>query len=296
MLKECVMRHKTRLSHFLLGFAVLAICIPGFSEEKVVASQWAAAPVNIDGQDSDWDPQALNIEKKFGVDYAFRNDAENLYVLVTFNDPRYLSSISLTGMTIWFNPETQKKKDYGIRFMSRPISADQYIAILEEKAGAVSEAQKAQIRKNDRYMYFDHELIDKKSKEALAKFTETQDSKIPVYRNIVQEKTVIYEFSVPLKRLAELSAEIGADPGKTIQLGFEWGGATPRIKEAAAAQIGAEGARARSEGATGGLTDERGASGGLGDLEHDTESLAAMRRRIPKQYSFWAAVKLAQSQ
>jgi hypothetical protein len=199
-------------------------------------------------------------------------------------------------MTIWFNPETQKKKDYGIRFMSRPISADQYIAVLEEKTGAVSEAQKAQIRTNERYMYFDYELIDKKSKEAPTKFTETQDLEIPAYRNMVQEKTVIYEFSVPLKRLAELSADIGADPGRTLQVCFEWGGATKLMKEAAAAQIGAEGARSKPEGATGDLTEERGARGGLGDLESQTESLAAMRRRIPKQYSFWATVKLAQSQ
>jgi hypothetical protein len=199
-------------------------------------------------------------------------------------------------MTIWFNPETQKKKDYGLRFMSWPISADRYIAILEEKAGAVSEAQKAQIRTNERYMYYDHELINKKSEEAPAKFKETQGFTVPVYRNSVQEKTVVYEFSIPLKRLADISADIGADPGSTIQVCFEWGGATKAMKEAAAAQIGAEGTRSRPEGATGGLTDERGGGGGLGDLESQSESLAAMRRRIPKLYSFWAKVQLAPSQ
>jgi len=290
------MRYGKKLSIFLLGFAILYFCLPGLSEDKVMASQWTAAPIKIDGQNADWDTQTLNVEKKTSVDYAFRNDAENLYILVVFKDPKYLSSIGATGMTIWFNPETQKKKDFGIRFMSRPISADQYIAILEEKAGTVSEAQKAQIRTNERYMFYDHELINNKSEEAPAKFTEKQDFQIPVYRNMVQEKTVIFEFSVPLQRLADLSADIGADPGKTIQVCFEWGGATKVMKEAVAADIGAQGAQARPEGATGGLTDERGASGGLGDLEGQSESLAAMRRRIPKQYSFWAAVKLAQNQ
>jgi hypothetical protein len=177
-----------------------------------------------------------------------------------------------------------------------PITADQYIAILEKKTRAVPEAQKAQIRTNERYIYYDYELINKTSEEAPAQFTEAPDLKMPVFKHNVQEKIVTYEFSVPLKRLAELSAGIGADPGRTIRVCFEWGGATKRMKDAVAAQIGAEGARARPEGATGGLTDERGASGGLGDLEHESESLAAMRRRIPKQYSFWATVKLAQSQ
>lgn len=290
------MRFRKSLSIILLGFALLSFCLPGFSEDKVLASQWTAAPVKIDGQNSDWDSQPLNAEKKFGVDYAFRNDAENLYVLFIFKDPRYLTSISATGMTIWFNPENQKKKDFGLRFMSRPITADQYIAILEEKAGSISDAQKAQIRTSERYIYYDHEVINKKSEEAPSKFTEKQGFAIPVYRNTVQEKTVIFEFAVPLERLAEISADISAGPGKTIQVCFEWGGATQKMKEATAAQIGAEGARAKTEGATGGLTDERGGGGGLGDVEYESESLTAMRRRIPKQYSFWAAVQLAQSQ
>jgi hypothetical protein len=290
------MRYREKLSLFVLGFAILSFCIAGFSEDKVVPSQWAAAPVKIDGQNADWDSQALNVENKFGTDYAFRNDAENLYVLFIFKDPRYLTSISVTGMTIWFNPEKQKKKDFGIRFMSRPISADQYIAMLEEKAGPISDAQKAQIRTNERYMHYDHELINKKSKEAPAKFKEKQDFQVPVYRNSVQEKTVIYEFSIPLQRLAELAAEIGADPGKTIQVCFEWGGATQRMKEAAAAQIGSESTRAGGEGATGSLTAERGSRENLGDVEYETEDLASMRRKIPKQYSFWAAVNLAQNQ
>jgi hypothetical protein len=290
------MRYRKKLSIFLLGFAILYFCLPGLSEDKVIASQWTAAPIKIDGQNTDWDIQALSSENKFSTDYAVRNDAENLYVLFIFKDPRYLTSIGVTGMTIWFNPEAQKKKDLGIRFMSRPITADQYIALLEEKAGPISDAQKAQIRTSQRYMYYDHELINKKSKDAPAKFTEKQGFQIPVYRNSVQEKTVVFEFSVPLQRLADLSADIGAGPGKTIQLCFEWGGATKAMKEAAAAQIGSENTRAGGEGATGGLTDERGTREGLGDVEYQSEDLASMRRRVPKQYSFWAAVKLAQNQ
>jgi hypothetical protein len=284
------MRNEKILRPLVGGFIILALCLPGFSEDKIVTSHWAAAPLKIDGQDSDWDTQALNSEKKVGVDYAFGNDAETLYIMAVFRDPKFLSSISLTGMTIWFNPETHKKKDVGIRFIAKAISADQYIAMLEEKAGAVPEAQKAQIRTNQRYMFYDHELIDKTSKATPAKFIETAEFKIPVFRNAAQEKTVVFEFLIPLQRLAELSPAIGADPGRTIQVCFEWGGATQGLKEAVAAQIGSEGARSRSEAATGELTEERDFADSGG------EGLAAMRRRLPKQYSFWAKVKLAQGQ
>jgi hypothetical protein len=289
------MRHGKDFKRLWPALAILALSLPVLGEDKIVASQWAAAPVKIDGQSDDWAAEALNSDKKTSVDYAFRNDDKNLFVLVVFKDPRFLSSINLTGLTMWFNSETDKKKDYAITFLNRPLSADQYIALLEEKKGPISEEQKAQIRTNKLYMFYDHALINKKNEAAPAKFAEAQGFQIPVFRNGVLEKTAIYEVVVPLNRLAELSAEIGADPGKTVQVCFEWGGATRRMKDAVAAQIGSEGARARSEAATGSLTDERGERG-LGDLERQSESLSAMRRRLPKQYSFWATVKLAQSQ
>ena len=284
------MKHEKKLSIWVFGLAVLALCLPGFSEDKVVASRWTPAPLKIDGVNDEWEGQALNSQKNLDIDYAFMNDPKNLYVLVIFKNPRYLSSINLTGMTIWFNPEENKKKDYGLRFVSRPITADQYIALLEEKAGPISEAQKAQIRTSQRYMYFDHEGINKKSAEAPIHFSEAQGRIIPMFRNSIQDKKIVYEFMIPFDRLAEIAADIGAEPGKTLQVGFEWGGATKKMKEAAAAQIGAEGARARPEGATGDLTEERDY------VDMGGEGLAAMRRRLPKQYSFWATVELAQSQ
>jgi len=284
------MKYKKMLSVLVFGLAILAFCPRASSEDKVVPSQWTPTPLKIDGLNDDWEGQTLNSQKNLDVDYGFMNDPQNLYVLVIFKNPRYLSSINLTGMTIWFNSEDSKKKDYGLRFVSRLISADQYIALLEEKAGTVSEAQKAQIRTNPRYMYFDHEGINKKSEDAPIHFSEAQGQVIPMFRHGTQEKRAIYEFMIPFQRLAEIGAEIGAEPGKTLQIGFEWGGATKKMKEAAAAQIGAEQARARPEGATGDLTEERDY------VDMGGEGLAAMRRRLPKQYSFWATVKLAQSQ
>ena len=100
------MRRKTTfVKEILLLLLVLTISFSGFSKEKGFQSHWVSSPVRIDGSTNDWAENDLAGEKKVKVDYAFKNDAENLYVLFMFRDPKYLSSISATGLTIWFNSE-----------------------------------------------------------------------------------------------------------------------------------------------------------------------------------------------
>ncbi len=95
------MRNKIFARTLLLSLVILAVCIAGFSKEKAVESIWVGSSLSIDGLDDEWAGDALNFEKKFDVDYAFRNDADNLYVLFIFKDPVYQSTIQDTGMNLW---------------------------------------------------------------------------------------------------------------------------------------------------------------------------------------------------
>ncbi len=122
------MGNKKALNKLFLFFMVLALCISGFSKEKKVEGIWASIPVIIDGSNSEWINGPFIFEKKVKVDYAFRNDSENLYVLFIFKDTKYLSSIDQTGMTLWLNTEGKKKKDYGIKFQRKIVSAEDYIS------------------------------------------------------------------------------------------------------------------------------------------------------------------------
>lgn len=280
------MKQKEVLNNLFLVFMILALCVPSIAKDKIVKSEWTASPVKIDGSNNDWDSSALIAQKKVDVDYAFMNDAENLYILFIFKNSKYLSSISMTGMKILFSPEGKKVKDYGIRFIVKKISADDYIALLEKERGPAPEAKKEQIRANPAYVLYGHEMISKEPSEGL-KLTG------PVFRSKRQQGTFIYEFSIPLEKLAELSSEIGAEPGKSIQVGFEWGGMNAEIKKALAARIGDGVVQAQDQKA-GGLTSERRGSG-LGGVENSRSRLEQMRRMRPKKHSFWVSLKLAQS-
>ena len=114
---------------------LLALIVPNLLTAKTVAaeSRWQKTPLKIDGDISDWMAPSFNSEKSVQVDYAFCNDADNLYLVFIFKEPKYLSSLSRTGFTVWFNDQGKKKKTLGLRFEKKTLSAAQLIAVMEKK-------------------------------------------------------------------------------------------------------------------------------------------------------------------
>jgi len=49
------MKYKKVVDSFFLCFAIIALCAPGISEDKIVDSIWAATPVEIDGLNDEWE-------------------------------------------------------------------------------------------------------------------------------------------------------------------------------------------------------------------------------------------------
>ena len=281
------MKHKKNIYSFLLCFAILALCAPGISKVKTIESTWAATPVNIDGLNTDWEGDSLTLNKKTKVDYAFRNDSDNLYVLFMFKEPRkFMSTINYTGMTLWLNTEGKKKKYYGIKFSTKMVSADNYISIIEKIAGPLPEEKKKEIKSKPTYRVFHNEVIDKKGKPASI----ATGPSAPLFNSGGREIRT-YEFRIPLKRDEGQPVGIGTEPGKIIKIGFEWGGLTKELRKARLAGQIEGGTTGRSQSGVGSLKGERRAGAGGSSLD----SLKSVRRGA-KKYSFWADVKLAEKQ
>lgn len=289
---------KRRISSIILiALVTVVLAATGFAKDEPVDSRWATAPASIDGMNTEWGNVSLSTYKKAKVEYAFMNDQENLFILFVFKDPKFLSSINWTGLTVWISPQGEKEKDLGINFIKKQISADDYIAILEKQVGqTMPEDRKEQIRQNKAYYLFDQLLINKKA-EGYSEEAEQPKCKGALFRNNVLEKAVIYECAISLPKLAEVAPGIALEPGKGLNLNFEWGGATKEYKEALASGLAQQDMSARAGGATGSLTDERGSGGGLGSVHNERSKLARMRRQLQKvkQYDFWVELNLAQN-
>jgi len=285
-LKEVLMKKSKSMKNLLLFFMILTLTLLGFSKEKTIASNWVATLLNVDGSINDWADVDFNFEKKVSVDYAFKNDAENLFVLFMFKDPKHLSTIKATGMTIWFNTEGKKKQHYGINFLQKQVTAEAFISLLEQKKGTLSEEEKNTIRVNPHYVFHNAKVINKKSKSS-SQTTERGEVSPAVFRTTKQEKTIMYEFVIPLKRAAELAPGIGTEPGKTVKVCFEWGGMTKEMKEARMKRLKA---------ASGGGPPTSSRAGGSWSKGSDYASSMPGAKRNPKKYSFWVDVQLARIQ
>lgn len=281
------MRNKTFMKISLLSFLVLAVCLVGFSKERIVKSIWTELSVKIDGLDDDWVDNTLNFEKKVEVDYAFNNDANNLYVLFVFKNPKYLSTIGVTGMTLWLNTEGKKKKRYGINFKMKRVTAEELISILEEQQGPLPEAGKNKIKSRPHYFLYRSNVIDKKG-NILTASALGGELREPIFRSKEKQKMMVYEFRMPLRILEKLSGDQVIEPGKVVKVGFEWGGLTKEMKEARMRQLGASSAR-ESERRAKDVTEQDKARS-----LRDSSGAMTRARRDPLRYSFWVSVKLAQ--
>lgn len=280
----------------LIGLAVfgLVLILNLFGQQKAIEALWTPGPVSIDGHRDEWAEISLGTEKNLAIDYAFRHDGQNLYILFIFNDPKFLSTINQTGIIIYFSPANKKSKDFGLRFIPKNLTGEEMIALMEKLKTELSEEQKAKLRENPkaRYIFYEAMVVGKKGE--IYPPHDQEGVAPPVFRVGRSGRTVIYEFRVPLAPQNTYVAGIGYQPGQALRVGFEWGGMTQEMRKAMMARMAEQGTQARA-------TDtslERTLSGGEEDVSLMTGGGGggASLRSTPKKYSFWVDVKIAQGQ
>lgn len=279
-LEEDKMNVKRLFTHLSLVTFMLVLAMTGYSKEESVESKWAVQPLTIDGLDDDWTGDVLTSEKKLKVDYAVRNDAQNIYVLFVFKDPKFLSTINDSGITLYFNTEGKKKKDHSFHFIKQQVAPDELIAYLERRGELLTEEQRQTIKEKPGYIVYMAERVGKKDKEA-AEATQIPDILKPAFRIYRKGKEVIYEFRVPLAKSETSPDGIGADPGRTVKVGFEWGGMTEELLK-------------RRSGAGAGRGQD--AEDSVYRVSSKSDASATRKPSMPKKYNFWVDVKLAQNQ
>jgi len=288
------MKNTVLVKTLLLFSLIMTVSFLGFSKEIKLDSSWNVAPVKIDSFNNDWAGEALNFQKKVKVDYAFKNDAENIYVLFIFKNSKYMSSIKNTGMTIWFNRERNKKKKYGIKFKEKKTSPYELISFLEKQQGFIPEEKKNELRSKPNYIMLSSEVINKNNKSKSP--DEVNDkTRTAWFRMKEQQGKVVYEFSIPLEMVSEIDQGIGIEPGESIRVGFEWGGMTKEMqmamnRDAALANLPQTCATSSSCEPPG----DRKNRSDKGPTTYASDPRS--RVRSPKKYCFWVDVQLAKNQ
>jgi hypothetical protein len=207
----------------------LMLLFSGFalSEDPVALSQWTSSPLQLDGLAEEWKTDSLLHEKKLDLDYGFRNDGRNLYILLAFKNPKFLSSIDTMGIKISGSPVGTKPNDSGFRFIKKTLTADQFIAMLEYQGVRLTGDKKEELRRQSRHPVYAAFAVDKKGK-ILSPSGSVTDVNPPAFQTQRQGNLSTYEFRIPLASRKASPAGIEAEPGATISVSFEWGGSAQK--------------------------------------------------------------------
>ena len=265
----------------LIAVTIAALGGAGLAKDAPVASQWAAAPVRIDGLDQDWQGATFLTDPDSKAQYALRNDGQNLYILFLFKSPEAASTIDATGMKVYFSSEGAKSKDHGVHFLKKTLTADELVEYLQNQGQTLTDARKAELRQKKDFTVFEADVINPKKTPAPS--DPSVKTEPPAFGTRSQNREVVYEFRIPLSRTNQPGG-IGAGPGQTLKLGFDWGGLTTEMVQAMMGPgAGGPGRAPSLDGSVANVRNDEAREGG------------AVLRHSPRtrQHTFWIDLKLA---
>ena len=111
---------KYYLTVICVGFCLL-ICA---CKNVTMQLQRPFAEINIDGDASEWENAPLQFVEDFNGMLGLANDDDNMYVVFKFSDGMLARKIRRFGVAFWLDIESDKNKQYGIRYAASQELAD----------------------------------------------------------------------------------------------------------------------------------------------------------------------------
>ena len=213
-------------SPIILILSVLTVFIsaPAFTEVLTVESRRAPGPVKIDGRGDEWPPAGSALDTRAGAELRFQNDGRNLYILLVVKKLEALKSAEASGMTIFHRPGRGKKPGSGVLFLAKDVPAEDIIQWRESQGALLTEGEKAEIRKSARQPLFLAFAVGAKGSTYGPLVRRQMDTDPPDFVVSTGAGEATYEFRIPLASPESVPGGIGAEPGQTIRISFDWGG------------------------------------------------------------------------
>lgn len=227
------MSRRGSLRILILSALAVFISAPAFTEVLTVQSRRASPPIRLDGQAGEWAADGLILDTKSGSEFAFQNDGRNLYILCVVKKPESVKSVESTGVTVLTRPEGTKKSQKGVLFLTRDVSAEDYIRWHESQGAVMTDGEKGEIRKTVRHSLYLAFAVEEKG-STYGPLRRQKESEPPDFGFFREAAGTTYEFKIPLAPPDLVPGGIGALPGETIRVSFDWGGADKKILSAKA--------------------------------------------------------------
>lgn len=212
------------LSTLLTFFALIAISLIAGCKSQEAPCSWADKPMKVDGKMADWTGLPTTYFEDEGAVLGLSNDDKNLYIQVRFKDQKWVKTIKMSGLSLWFDNKGKKKKNLGIKYHGAPSCLD--MGKLGEgdfggdKSGANQGRTEQMMSKmpqmKDKLVFID--------KEGLIETEIPFDgSRGPAVQTDTSMGFYLYEFSIPLGESNINAYGMNVQPGQKFSIGAEWG-------------------------------------------------------------------------
>jgi hypothetical protein len=208
---------------FLLALMIFTLVVACKTQE--VQTRWSPGPVKVDGEMDEWASGSTVYFEDLGVQLGLSNDSQNLYVLFRFSNHAWARAIRMGGLTLWLDNSGKKKKDLGISYTGGPSMLDLPMQGSSSRGGfreAMTPEMQQRLAEMEQNPAGQITLIHKKGSQEIT--LRPDGSGGPAAGFASPRGIYTYEFSIPLEKGDVFDCAIGAEPGQTISLGFEWGG------------------------------------------------------------------------
>jgi hypothetical protein len=255
--------------------AVLAGVTVGCGSDEELRSTALDREITVDGDASDW-KGILQFVEEGNMSYGLTNDAQSMYIVLVVGDREVRRQIIMSGLYLWFDPEGEENKRFGVRF---PIGLQEDIAdmmplLREQDPSKLSESFDETVK--EMMVIGPHDQSWRRAPVGTVDGIETAAK--------VDPNMLVLEFKVPVTNDGQYGYGLGALPGDVIGLGVE----TPKIdvedmREQMRAAGGGGGRGREGDGMGGGMAGDRGGGRPSG----------GRRQEIPDPIKVWTRVHLA---
>ncbi len=260
----------------LIIFTLVAAC-----KTQEVQTRWSPGPVKVDGDMTEWASGSTVYFEDLGVQLGLSNDSQNLYVLFRFSNQAWARAIRRGGVTLWLDNSGKKNKDLGIRYTGGPSMLDLPMQGSSSRGGfreAMTPEMQQRLAEMEQDPAGQITLIYKKSSQEIT--LRPHGSGDPAAGFAAPQGIYTYEFSIPLEKGDGFDCGIGAKPGQTVSLGFEWGGMSKEDRQKMMERMGS----GMGGPPPGGMSGGRGGMGGRP---------GGPRMRPAEKQEFWVKTQLA---
>lgn len=232
---------------FTLSIITLSIISFGGCKNKEVQSRWTDQTLSIGGNTAEWENIPVQLFENPNIDVRLGNNTDNLYVMVGLDNQFLTRMFHRTGITMWLDKNSKKKKEFGIRFRG---------AIPREMNENVPPERRERFKKLQE---------QKEIKEGISIVTKNGNEIVLPPGSFGPSGAVSYnaglskiKFVIPLQKTGNTPYAVDVSPGGKFNLGVEMGQMSQEDLERMREQRGGM----RGEGGIGGMGGRGGMGGG----------------------------------